>query len=149
MTKQAGVIDPGAGERIELGAAVITIKVPSEQTAGQFAVVEYDVPAGFAGPPMHVHPSFDEVFHVTSGELHFRVGEEVLRGAPGTIVYVPGEQPHTFSNPSHQRATMVFIVSPGGFEHFFREMASAAGGAMPAPEVAAQLNEKYGAKPVG
>jgi quercetin dioxygenase-like cupin family protein len=149
MTKQAGVIEPGAGERIELGAAVITIKVPSEQTGGEFAVVEYDVPPGFPGPPLHVHPSFDEVFHVIAGELHFRLGEEIIRGTPGTVVYVPGDQPHTFSNSSDEVATMVFIVSPGGFEHFFREMASAAGGAMPPPEVAAQLNEKYGAKPVG
>ena len=84
-----------------------------------------------------------------AGELHFRLGEEVIRGVPGSVIYVPGDQPHTFSNPSDEPAKMVFIVSPGGFEHFFREMASAAGGAMPPPEVAAQLNEKYGAKPVG
>jgi quercetin dioxygenase-like cupin family protein len=149
MTKQAATIDPGAGERIELGASVITIKVSSEQTGGELAVVEYDVPGGFAGPPLHIHPSFDEVFQVLSGELFFRLGEEVIRGVPGTVVYVPGDQPHTFSNPSDRRATMVFTVSPGGFEGFFREMAAAAGGAMPAPEVAAKLNEKYGAKPVG
>ena len=149
MTKQAGVIDPGAGERIELGPAVITIKVPSEQTGGVLAVVEYDVPAGFSGPPPHIHPSFDEVFQVLDGELHFRLGEEVIRGVQGTVVYVPGDQPHTFSNPSDQPATMVFTLSPGGFEGFFREMAAVAGGAMPAPEVAAQLGEKYGAKPVG
>lgn len=149
MTKQAGVADPGAGERIELGAAVITIKVPSEQTGGDLAVVEYDVPAGFPGPPLHVHPSFDEVFQVLAGELHFRLGEEVIRGVPGTVLYVPGDQPHTFSNPSEVPAKLVFILSPGGFEGLFREMAAAAGGAMPSPDLAAKLNEKYGAKPVG
>lgn len=61
-SKQVTIQEPGKRERIRLGEAMITITVSSDQTAGEFAVVEYDVPAGFPAPPLHVHPSFDEFF---------------------------------------------------------------------------------------
>jgi len=39
---------------------------------------------------------------------------------------------------------MLITAAPGGFERFFRDMAAAAAGGSPAPEVAAELNAKHG-----
>jgi hypothetical protein len=37
----------------------ITIRLRSEDTDGRLALIEQVVPAGFPGPPLHVHPEFD------------------------------------------------------------------------------------------
>ena len=107
-------------------------------------MLEYDVPASFPGPPLHLH-AFDEFFYVLEGELAFRPGDgAVSLGARG-YVYVPGEEPHTFSNPSAEPARMLVVTSPGGFEGFFRAVAVAtAEGGMPDPAKMARLNSEHG-----
>jgi mannose-6-phosphate isomerase-like protein (cupin superfamily) len=133
-------------EQLVIGANVVRILVSSEDSEGRLAVLEYDVPAGFPGPPLHVHPDFDEHFYVVSGRLDFRLGGETVQGEAGGSLYVRGDQPHTFSNPSGDPARMLLTLSPGGFERFFREMAAAAANGFPAPEVAAELNAKHGVR---
>src|SRR5262245_52216485 len=99
QVKQAHVLQPGAGERLAVGAGAVTIKIASEHSGGSLALLDYEVAPGFPGPPLHVHPDFDELFVVTEGTLAFRVGSEAVTAPAGTIVYTPGDEPHTFSNP--------------------------------------------------
>jgi quercetin dioxygenase-like cupin family protein len=54
----------------------INVRLRGDQTKGRLAVMENRVAAGFAGPPLHVHPDFDETFYVLEGELTFQVGDE-------------------------------------------------------------------------
>jgi quercetin dioxygenase-like cupin family protein len=132
-------------EQLTIGANVIRVLVSSEDTEGRVAALEYDVPAGFPGPPLHTHPAFDEHFYVVGGELELRLGDETRRAGPGDSLYVRGDRPHTFSNPTGEVARMLLTLTPGGFENFFRDLAAAAaGGGVPAPEVAARLNAKHG-----
>lgn len=67
-------------------------------TGGRWEVAESFVPAGFSGPPLHVHDCLDETFYVIEGELTFRLGDEVVTGASGTTVHVPRGLAHTFAN---------------------------------------------------
>ena len=106
------LLAPGDGEVIEARGNRLVIKVAS---ASQF-VCEYSAPANFPGPPLHVHPGFDETFLVVDGRLEIRVGEESAELAPGAVAHVSGDLPHTFSNPSGDRARFLLICSPGGFE---------------------------------
>ena len=133
-------------EQLLIGANVVRVLVSSDDTDGRLAVLEYDVPAGFPGPPLHVHPDFDEHFYVVSGQLDFRLGGETVHGRAGSSLYVRGDQPHTFSNPVGEPARMLLTLSPGGFEQFFSFMAAAAAGGFPAPEVAAALNAGHGVR---
>ena len=52
-------------------------------------------PPYLAGPPLHVHPSFDQSFLVVDGELEVRVTEEVVELVPGASAFVSGRAPHT------------------------------------------------------
>jgi quercetin dioxygenase-like cupin family protein len=133
-----------APEQLTIGPNVVRILASSEDTGGRLAVIEYDVPAGFPGPPLHVHPGFDEHFYVVDGELELRLEDDVVRATPGDSLYVRGDRPHTFSNPTGEVARMLLTMTPGGFERFFRDLAAAANGGFPAPEVAAELNAKHG-----
>jgi mannose-6-phosphate isomerase-like protein (cupin superfamily) len=130
-------------EQLTIGANVVRILVPSDDTDGRLAVIEYDVPAGFPGPPLHIHPAFDEHFYVIGGQLEFRVDDETVLAGPGASLYACGDQPHTFSNPTGEVARMLVTVTPGGFEQFFRDLAAAANGGFPDPQVAARINSEH------
>ncbi len=132
------LLAPGDGEVIEARGNRLVIKVAS---ASQF-VCEYSAPANFPGPPLHVHPGFDETFLVVDGRLEIRVGEESAELAPGAVAHVSGDLPHTFSNPSGDRARFLLISSPGGFEDYFRAVATGDG------ETIAAISERFGYRPV-
>ncbi|MGH2894912.1 MAG: cupin domain-containing protein [Solirubrobacteraceae bacterium] len=128
----------------------IHIRVRSEDTGGQFGLVEQVVPAGFPGPALHVHPDFEETFYVIEGQIAVRVGDEAHEAGPGTVAVVPRGTPHTFANPSDAPVRMLILVTPGGFERYFEALTQAvrgAGGFPPADQLAA-LASAYGSVPV-
>jgi mannose-6-phosphate isomerase-like protein (cupin superfamily) len=127
----------------------IAIRLRSEDTDGRFALIEQAVPAGFPGPPLHVHPEFDETFYVIEGTAALRVGEQAHDACAGTTAFVPRGIPHTFANPSREPLRMLVLVTPGGFERYFEALIDAiakAGGFPPADEVAA-LGAAHGSLP--
>jgi quercetin dioxygenase-like cupin family protein len=139
----------GEGERYVLGPVAVTIKLSSEDTAGTLAMIEYELPARFQGPPPHVHPAFDEMFYVVEGEVRFQCGDQTIDATAGVTAWCPGNAPHSFSNPTAHQARMVFTLTPGGFEQFFRDVASAGKGAMPDPATMGELSARHGVRPVG
>lgn len=93
------------------------------QTGGLFGIFESRVPAG-EGPPVHVHHNEDEVLHVLEGQYEFWLDGTVSRGGPGTSMFLPRRVPHTFRVVGGQPGRNLAIVTPGGFEAFFAEVAS-------------------------
>lgn len=112
---------PGEGELIEAAGNRIRIKVASPSQL----VCDYSAAPRFPGPPLHVHPGFDETYPVLEGRLEAVVGARRSELTPGAVAYVSGSVPHTFRNPDGERARFLSICSPGGFEHFFRAVAKA------------------------
>ena len=73
--------------------------------------------------PAHLHTREDEYSIVTEGEIGFRSGErEVVLGSGGYITKPRGEM-HAMWNAGSVPARMIEVISPAGFEHFFRELA--------------------------
>jgi len=102
----------------------INVRLRGDQTKGRLAVMENRVAAGFAGPPLHVHPDFDETFYVLEGELTFQVGDERLTAPAGTLAFAPGETPHAFANLSGTAARVLLLCTPAGFEPYFARLAA-------------------------
>jgi mannose-6-phosphate isomerase-like protein (cupin superfamily) len=125
-------------EIIEVRGTRIAIRVASPRVT----VTDHEVPGGFPGPPLHVHPGFDEVFVVLSGLLVVRVGDAVHEVGPGSTAYVDGSTPHTFANPAAEPVRFLVAMAPGGFEDYFR--ATAAGD----DEAAAAAGARFGYAPV-
>ena len=132
------LLGPDEGEVIEARGSRVVVKVA---TAGQL-VCEYGAPAHFAGPPLHVHPGFDETFIVIEGRVEVRVRDRRAELAAGATAHVSGHVPHTFRNPGAERARFLLICTPGGFEHFFRGMAAGD------QEAIAAISERFGYRPV-
>ncbi len=129
---------PGEGEVIEALGNRITIKVA---TASQL-VCDYSAAPRFAGPPLHVHPGFDESYLVLEGRLELTVGDERHQLEPGGVAYVSGLTPHTFSNPDAGRTRFLSVCTPGGFEHYFRAIANGDKRAL------AEISERFGYRAV-
>jgi len=111
----------------------------------RLTVTDHVLPPGFAGPPLHIHPGFDEVFVVLEGSLAIRVEDEVHEVGPGDTSYVAGTTPHTFANTSGGAVRFMVAIAPGGFEEYFRAMA--AGDDEGAAQAAARFG--YSAWPAG
>jgi len=91
----------------------IETRVAGGEDAGALAVLENVLAAGTAGPPLHVSPSLDETFYVLEGTAAFQVGEAAFTALPGAAVFVPRGTPHTYGNPSAQRARVLLVCTPG------------------------------------
>lgn len=112
-----------ANEAIEwLGVKYKTILTP-EQTGGVMSIVDSWSPAG-SGPPRHVHEKEDETFVIISGTYKIWIeGEEFLVG-PGDSAFIERGKSHTFKVLGGGPARHIAILTPGGFEDFFTDMAA-------------------------
>ena len=70
------------------------------------------------------------------------LGNAVVYAEKGHLVFKPRNQWHTFWNAGDEVCRILEIISPGGFEHVFREMAEDPE-AM-AGETAAAMDARYG-----
>jgi len=57
-----------------------------------------------------------------SGELELHVGDDVLRGGPGTYALAPPGVVHFFRNVSDAPAKALNLHTPGGFVEYRREL---------------------------
>jgi mannose-6-phosphate isomerase-like protein (cupin superfamily) len=52
---------------------------------------------------LHHHPHADEWYYVIEGSALFTVGDEVIRGTPGTALFLPAGVPHRIVNDGGER----------------------------------------------
>jgi quercetin dioxygenase-like cupin family protein len=137
------VVRPGEGQAGDLGSIGVEFKLWGHDTGGVLSVVEHPFPVGALVPP-HLHTREDEYSIVTQGEIGFRSGDrEVVLGAGGYITKPRGEM-HAMWNAGSTPARMIEIISPAGFENFFREVSELIAAGPPEPGRGAGLAERYG-----
>ena len=137
------VVQPGEGPAGDLGSIGVEFKLWGHDTGGALSVVEHPFPVGALVPP-HLHTREDEYSIVTLGEIGFRSGgREVVLGAGGYITKPRGEL-HAMWNAGGVPARMIEIISPAGFEHFFREVVELLAAGPVTPAQGAELTERYG-----
>jgi mannose-6-phosphate isomerase-like protein (cupin superfamily) len=137
------ITQPGDGATGWLGSIGVQFKLSGTQTSGAVSIVEHPFPVGALVVP-HLHTREDEYSIVTEGEIGFRSGDrEVVLGAGGYITKPRGEM-HTMWNAGHVPARMIEIISPSGFENFFRELSEILAGGPPDPEQLMPLAVRYG-----
>jgi quercetin dioxygenase-like cupin family protein len=117
-----------------LGVTYRTI-LSTAASSGAMSIVDTFSPEG-SGPPRHVHHAEDEAFVVLSGEIELWVAGQTSRLGPGQAALVPRGTEHTFKALADTRKLV--ILTPGGFEGFFAEMAR---GAFRIPEDMGPISE--------
>ena len=142
---QSVVLAPRAGRVVPLGdAGTVTLKVVGAETGGRLSVYEFVSPPRTAGPPLHLHRTWDEAFYVLEGEMTFLVGGRTHAAPAGSFVFVPRGVLHTFWNESGAPARNLTVFTPAGIEDYFEEATRAlAAGGDEALEAAMALMEKH------
>jgi quercetin dioxygenase-like cupin family protein len=142
-TPRLTVVQPGEGRHGDLGTIGVVFKLFGEHTNEQLSIVEHPFPVGALVPP-HLHTREDEYSIVLEGEIGFRSGErEAVLGAGGYITKPRGEL-HTMWNAGKIPARMIEVISPAGFEHFFRELSELAASGPPSGEQMLAIAASYG-----
>lgn len=147
MRAEELVLPPEAGEMVWLKGLGARYLVTGEQTGGRFAVIVHPIKPHALASPMHTHSHEDEISLVIAGRVGMQVGDRVVVAEPGTVVFKPRSIPHAFWNEGEEQAKVLEMITPAGFETYFREMAALYANSttgIPDPEQAAALFAKYG-----
>src|SRR5215213_5627943 len=120
MTVQSKfIVAPSDGRHAQLGGLGARL-----MTAGEgFSLVEHPIAPRTLAAPMHVHEHEDEYSYVLEGEVGVQVGDDVHYARPGDLVSKPRGVWHAFWNRADEPARLLEIISPGGFERYFAEIA--------------------------
>lgn len=130
---------PEEGEVFGFGKIHGHWKIGGADTDERFVVAHYPIaPRTLVAPP-HCHHNEDEYSYVLEGTLSALLGDEVKTVEPGTWIVKPRGQWHALWNAEDVPCRVIEIVSPAGFEDYFREVAATEGDM----EQLAQINEKY------
>ncbi len=143
-TLTAKVLGPMDGEFGFLGTIGVRFMIEGAESGGGFSLVEHPMSPRALGAPLHRHTREDEYSFVLEGEVAALLGEEVRIGRPGDLIFKPRNQWHTFWNAGDRPARILEIISPAGFEKFFRELIDLGGVTNIEPQRFAHLCERYG-----
>src|SRR3954447_20398278 len=97
----------------------VTIKVSHLNGSDGVSVLEHRAPHGNS-PPLHIHRTEDEIFHILEGEMLFRISDRELRAGAGETLLAPKNIPHSYRVESAEGARWLTITRGGDFETFVR-----------------------------
>jgi mannose-6-phosphate isomerase-like protein (cupin superfamily) len=117
------ILGPSEGETVNLYALGVRFLLEGSATRGAFSLVEHPLPGRSLGAPVHTHRNEDEYSFVLEGRFGVQLGDEVLEGGPGDLVVKPRGIPHAFWNAGDEPARLLELISPAGFEGYFRALA--------------------------
>lgn len=89
------------------------LKLLGGATGGSIMMFEETVPAGTKST-YHLHRDSDEVAYVLSGEITFKIGDQVTIGGPGTYAFMPRGVPHAWKSTGVETGQVLFLYTPAG-----------------------------------
>ncbi len=133
------VIPPDAGTRADLGGVGFHWKIDGLLSGGRLSVVHNLIAPRTLVAPLHLHHREDEYTFVLSGTLGTLLGDDVVSAEQGTWVFKPRAQWHTLWNRGDSPCEIIEVISPAGFENYFREITTIGRNVMKLIEI----NQKY------
>src|SRR5213596_1918572 len=121
-TAGAKLVGPADGEHGFLGSIGVRFMIDGSEADERFSLVEHPMSPRALAAPLHRHKSEDEYSYVLEGSLGALLGDEVVVGKPGDLIFKPRGQWHTFWNAGDTPARILEIISPAGFEGYFEKL---------------------------
>jgi mannose-6-phosphate isomerase-like protein (cupin superfamily) len=138
------IVSPQDGAEGFLGSIGVRFMIDGNEAGERFSLVEHPMsPRAFAAP-LHLHTREDEYSFVLEGRMGALLGDDVVEAGPGDLVFKPRNQWHTFWNAGDEPCRILEIISPAGFENFFRELSDMGGAIKADPDELTALGERYG-----
>lgn len=133
------IIHPDHPDAAEIGGLGVEWKLDGALSEGRFSIVHHPLAPRALAAPLHYHHAEDEFSFVLEGTLGALLGDHVVTAGPGTWVAKPRGEWHTFWNAGDTPCRIIEVISPAGFEEFFREMAASDR----SPEALRRISERY------
>jgi quercetin dioxygenase-like cupin family protein len=143
QTTTAKIVGPHDGKTGFLGSIGVRFMVDGAASGGGFSLVEHPMSPRALAAPIHRHTREDEYSYVLEGRVGALLGDEVLIGNQGDLIFKPRGQWHTFWNAGDEPARILEIISPAGFERFFSTLVDLGGVTGAEPEALAELCARY------
>ena len=128
------IVTPDQGQEGFLGSIGVRFMIDGDEAGERFSLVEHPMSPRALAAPLHRHTREDEYSYVLEGRMGALLGDDVVEAGPGDLVFKPRDQWHTFWNAGDEPCRILEIISPAGFEHFFRELDGLGGAIAADPE---------------
>src|SRR5437763_9436137 len=123
MDTKGFVVPPEKGIMWEMAPGrSAALKMLTSETAGSVMIFEELAPAE-TDTPMHTHDDSDEIAYVLSGEIAFKIGDEISVGGVGTCAFMPRGVAHAWKNTGTEPGRVLFLYTPANAGSFFEEAA--------------------------
>ena len=141
---KAKVVGPSDGKAGFLGSIGVRFMIDGDEAGGGFSLVEHPMGPRALAAPLHRHSREDEYSFVLEGRMGGLLGDDVVEGGPGDLIFKPRNQWHTFWNAGDTPCRILEIISPAGFEKFFEELVDLGGSQQAEPQALGELSARYG-----
>lgn len=116
------VVQPGRGVVWEMSPGRSAVfKLQSGETGENVMMFEETSPPGTT-TGFHLHQNSDEIAYVLSGEITFKIGDQITVGGPGTCAFMPRGIPHAWKNTGTETGRALFIYTPAEAGKWFEEL---------------------------
>ena len=139
---QATIVKPEQALAIRPFGLDLRVLLTSEATDGAVSVLIGRHKPG-EGPPDHVHRKQEEMFYILEGRYELTVGGVTTTAGPGTLVFIPRNVVHRFTNVGDTTACMLDATLPGGQDHYFKTISDLAATDGFSGERALEISEKF------
>jgi len=139
----ARVLGPSEGKTGFLGSIGVRFMIDGPDAGERLSLIEHPMSPRALAAPMHRHTREDEYSFVIEGRVGALLGDDVVIGGPGDLIFKPRNQWHTFWNAGEEPARILEIISPAGFERFFAELVELGGVSSADPQTLGALCARY------
>jgi quercetin dioxygenase-like cupin family protein len=119
----AGVVPADSGTILFSGPLGAVLLAGRERTGGAVSFVLHPIAPRALGSPVHTHTREDEWSFVLEGRVGIELDGHTSIAGPGDLVLKPRGIPHAFWNAGDEPARLLEVITPGGFESYFEEVA--------------------------
>ncbi len=133
------IIHDGTSEKFDFGGFGVVWKIDGADSGERFSIVHHPIAPRTLAAPLHRHHREDEYSFVLRGKMGALLGDEIVTASQGDWVFKPRNQWHTFWNAGDETREIIEVISPAGFENYFREFSRM----WPDRASAAALRERY------
>ena len=107
------------------GGARVVITRSTADTGGDRVEMEFSLPPGASGPPLHFHPAQEEEWHVLDGTLEVHLDGAWRTLETGESARIPRGRPHTFRNHSEGVVRVRDVHVPAlDFQEYMEQLSS-------------------------
>jgi len=147
MDTKGFVVPPGGGSVLSMAPGrSAALKLLGGATGDSIMLFEETAPG--TDTTFHLHRESDEVAYVLSGEITFKIGEEVTVGGLGTCAFIPRGVPHAWKNTGAETGRVLFLYTPAGAGGFFAEQLGRPAGSINGEE-ANEIRRRHGWEIIG